>query len=150
MKFPAVLVIVLLVATSIFVPGRPKDFPADQIVTQSKQMMVDYRTWMAAKPRKLAIRFLEARDLPDRIAKLRFKSATIEEGLVILISSGDDVDPIEGVAVATDRKDLSNLLRDFGWEVTNSSDSRIKHLKRKKAQQVTAPNRLAAPSLKSE
>lgn len=113
----------------------PKDLPAEQLVAQSEQILVDYRAWLAEKPRKLAIRFLDKEELPKPVAKLGFKSAAIEEGLVILLSSDEDAEIIEAIAVTTDGKDRNALLKDFGWQVSDSSDPRIKLLKRRNAQQ---------------
>lgn len=114
--------------------------PSEQIVVQSEQLQVDYRAWLAEKPRKLVIRLLDEKNLPKTIAKLGFKSAAIEEGLVILICSDDRSNLGEAIAVTTDGKDRSKLLKDFGWDVSDSSDSRIKLLKRIKVQKSAAPN----------
>lgn len=138
MKRSLELVIVTLMAASPFAHGQPKEPPAEEVIAESMRLMKGYRIWLKEKPRKLAIQFLEAKGLPDRLAKLGFKCAAIEEGLVILISTDDAADPIEGIAIATDGKNRSNLLRKLGWEVSDSSDPRIKHLKRNKAQQAGA------------
>ena len=135
MKTLALLLFSYLLAISGFASTMPEDLPAEQLVAQSKQILVDYRAWLAEKPRKLAIRFLDKEDLPKPVAKLGFKSAAVEEGLVILISSGEGADVIEAIAIATDGKDPSKLLKDIGWQVSDSSDARIKLLKRRNAQQ---------------
>ena len=135
MKTSARLLFAYLLAMSGFVSAMPKDLPAEQLVAQSEQILVDYRAWLAEKPRKVAIRFLDKEELPKPVAKLGFKSAAIEEGLVILLSSDEDGEIIEAIAVTTDGKDRNALLKDFGWQVSDSSDPRIKLLKRRNAQQ---------------
>lgn len=133
MKPTFIIAIATLVATAGLAMGKPKEIPADTVVAQAKKMEEAHRAWLAEKPRKLSIQFLKAGNLPDAISKLGFKSAAIETGLVILISSQDDADPIEGVAVSTNGSDPTRLLTEFGWRVSASDDARIKLLKRTKA-----------------
>lgn len=124
--------------------------PMDKLMEGAKKLEQGYRVWLAEKPRKLAIQFIETKDLPDSVTKLGFKSAAIETGLVILISTSEDADPIEGVAISTDGSDPTRLLEKFSWRVSDSDDSRIKLLKRTKAQQAGAGQPVTRSESKSE
>lgn len=136
MKRSAITLIACLSACSILAYGEPEKLPTENIFTAVSQMMKDYRVWLAEKPRKLAVRFIEGKDLPDGVLKRGFKGAAIEDGFVILFSTDEHADPVKGIVVVTDGRDRSNLLRGFGWDISDSSDPRIRHLKRRKSQQL--------------
>lgn len=132
MKRSPILLIIVLSVSSLLASGKPEKWSAEKIFAAASTMMKDYRVWIEEKSRKSAIQSIGAKDLPDDILKLGFKGAAIEDGFVILFSTDEGADPIEGIAVVTDGKDRSNLMKNFGWQVSDSSDPRIKHLKRNK------------------
>lgn len=144
----SLITLAVFVATAGLVMGKPTDAPADTLVAQARKMEEAHKAWLAEKPRKVSIQFLKAEKLPDALAKLGFKSAAIESGLVILISSQDDADPIEGVAVSTDGSDPTRVLKESGWRVSDSGDPRIKILKRTKGQQEGGGESAVAPRSK--
>lgn len=116
--------------------------PAESIVTDSRQIASDYGKWAATQPRKESIRTLTSEELPEGLRKLGYKSAFVENGWVILISSDEGDSVIHGIAVMTDGRDRTGLLQDFGWKVSDSSDPRIKILKRV----VSSPKKKTAGS----
>jgi ABC-type metal ion transport system substrate-binding protein len=134
MKNSYLTMIAVFAASVVLAHGRPENLPVEKISTAVSAMMKEHRRWIAEKPRKLAIQFIEAKDLPEELSKIGFRGAAIEEGFVILISTDEGADPIEGIVFVTDGKDRSELLTRNGWKVTDSSDPHIKNLK-KKAQQ---------------
>jgi hypothetical protein len=140
MKKSVLTMIAAFAASAILAHGLPEKLPTEKISTAASDMMKEHRRWLAEKPRKLAIQFIEAKDLPEELSKIGFRGAVIEEGFVILISTDEGADPIEGIVFVTDGKNRSDLLTRNGWKITDSSDPRIKHLK-KKAQQAAPSNR---------
>ena len=134
MKKSALAMIAVIAASVILAHGTSEKLPTGKISTAVSAMMKDHRRWLAEKPRKLAIQFIEAKDLPEELSKVGFRGAAIEEGYVILISSEEGANPIEGIVFVTDGKDRSALLRRSGWKITDSSDPRIKHLQKKTQQ----------------
>jgi hypothetical protein len=134
MKKSALTTIAVFTASVFLAHGIPENLPIEKISTTVSAMMKEHRRWLVEKPRKLAIQFIEAKDLPEELSKIGFRGAAIEEGFVILISTDVGADSTEGIVFVTDGKDRSELLTRNGWKITNSSDPRIKHLK-KKAQQ---------------
>lgn len=134
MKKSALAMIAVIAASVILAHGTSEKLPTGKISTAVSAMMKDHRRWLAEKPRKLAIQFIEAKDLPEELSKVGFRGAAIEEGYVILISSEEGANPIEGIVFVTDGKDRSELLRRSGWKIKDSSDPRIKHLQKKTQQ----------------
>ena len=139
MKKSYIAIIAVFAASFVLAHGRPENLPIEKISTAVSAMMKEHQRWLAEKPRKLIIQFIEAKDLPEALSKIGYKGAAIEDGFVILISSDEGADLIEGIVFVTDGNDRSELLTRTGWKVTDSSDPRIKHLK-KKAQQDAASN----------
>lgn len=123
-------------------PAVQDTLPAESIIADARQIATDYGKWAATQPRKETIRTLTSEDLPESLRKLGYKSAFAENGWVILISSDEGASTIQGIAVMTDGRDRTGLLEEFGWKVSDSSDPRIKLLKRV----ISSPRKkLAAP-----
>lgn len=139
MKKSSLAMIAVFAASAFLAHGIPENLPIEKIATEVSAMMKEHRRWLAEKPRKIAIQLIEAKNLPEELSKIGFKGAAIEEGFVILIATDEGADPAEGIVFVTDGKDRSELLMRNGWKVRNSTDPRIKHLK-KKAQQDAPSN----------
>jgi hypothetical protein len=131
MKKSVLTTIALFTASVFLAHGIPENLPIEKISTAVSAMMKEHRRWLGEKPRKLAIQFIEANDMPEALSKIGFRGAAVEDGFVILISTDEVAAPTEGIVFVTDGKDRSELLTRNGWKITNSSDPRIKHLQKK-------------------
>lgn len=129
------IVIAAIAASATIACSAPKNLPVEKISQAVEGMMKEHHDWLAAKPRKVTIQFLEAEDLPAELTRIGFKSAAIEDGFVILISTDEGEEEMTGILFVTDGKNHGELMKRYGWTLSDSSDRRIKHIK-KRAQQV--------------